>query len=152
MVISSTLHEWMKINFHRKNFALRLALKRRQTWSRKWPIDKGCQILSKFNAEPGMQVRVFSKPKSVYSKHKTRQFKAVKKLRKIRTWKTRNQRSWSAEHIQEVQLCVQSLWSESRSTWPRVHGWGEEKDQRFSEPLKNKWWCQLQWFRLSEAI
>lgn len=30
----------MKTNFHNKNFALRLALKRRQTWTRKWPISQ----------------------------------------------------------------------------------------------------------------
>ena len=30
----------MKANFHKKNFALRLALKRRQTWTRKWPISE----------------------------------------------------------------------------------------------------------------
>ena len=28
----------MKTDFHQKIFALRLALKRRQTWTRKWPI------------------------------------------------------------------------------------------------------------------
>ena len=28
----------MKTNFHKKNFALRLPLIRRQTWTRKWPI------------------------------------------------------------------------------------------------------------------
>ena len=28
----------MKTNFHKKNFALRLALKMRETWTRKWPI------------------------------------------------------------------------------------------------------------------
>ena len=37
MVISSTLN--MKTNFHEKSFAPRLALKRRQTWTRKWPIS-----------------------------------------------------------------------------------------------------------------
>ena len=29
----------MKANFHEKNFALRLASKRRQTWTRNWPIS-----------------------------------------------------------------------------------------------------------------
>ena len=29
----------MKTNFHKKNFALRLVLKRRQTSTRKWPIN-----------------------------------------------------------------------------------------------------------------
>ena len=28
----------MTSNFHKKNFALRLALKRRQAWTRRWPI------------------------------------------------------------------------------------------------------------------
>ena len=29
---------WKLVNYHHKNFALRLALKRRRTWTRKWPI------------------------------------------------------------------------------------------------------------------
>ena len=32
------LYIWLKTTFHKNNFTLRLALKRRQIWSRKWPI------------------------------------------------------------------------------------------------------------------
>ena len=40
----------MKTNSHKKNFALRLALKRRQTWTRKWPI-KGILLLERVDVD-----------------------------------------------------------------------------------------------------
>ena len=33
------IHMESRTNYHHKNFALKLALKRRQTWTRKWPIQ-----------------------------------------------------------------------------------------------------------------